>query len=310
MALFKINNQKLAEVQEKKIELEKHIQKLTEDNLAEVFGLEFVATEFEHNGLRLDTVAFDTTANAFVIIEYKRDKSFSVVDQGYSYLALLLNNKAEFVLAYSQKLGKLVATSDIDWSQSRVIFVAQSFTTHQQQAINFRDMPIELWQVKMYANDTVLYNQLKAHESSESIKTITKDTNIQKVSSQLKVYEVNDHFGPSKEEAFALYEYLRDKLTTFEPSIHENPRRHYIGFSLKENGLDTLVYVHPQTHGLRLDVPRTRPETVNDPMTKLSYIKGSLEHYNSPVSTVTVKTEDDVEYAIGLLKQVRANSFK
>ena len=42
MSLFKIEKNKLKGINEKKISLEKDIQKLTEENLETVLGLEFV----------------------------------------------------------------------------------------------------------------------------------------------------------------------------------------------------------------------------------------------------------------------------
>jgi hypothetical protein len=44
--------------------------------------------------LRIDTLAFDNESKAFVIIEYKKDRNFSVVDQGMAYLNLMLNKKS------------------------------------------------------------------------------------------------------------------------------------------------------------------------------------------------------------------------
>ena len=116
MALYKNDSGKLVEIKELKIERESDLQKLTEDNLQVIFGLKFISTEFEHNGLRLDSVAFDEESKAFVIIEYKRDKSISVIDQGYAYLALMLNYKAEFILLYQERTGKALTKKDIDWS--------------------------------------------------------------------------------------------------------------------------------------------------------------------------------------------------
>ena len=145
MPIYKQSGNKLVSVKEKKIGLEKDIQALTEGNLSDIFGLDFIASEFPLNNLRIDTLAFDSETNSFVIIEYKRDRSFTVVDQGYAYLALLLNNKADFVLEYNEKNKKNLRKDDIDWSQARVIFIAQSFTKYQQEAIGFQDMPIELW---------------------------------------------------------------------------------------------------------------------------------------------------------------------
>jgi RecB family endonuclease NucS len=92
MALFKIeNNERLENIKEQPFKLEKDIQSLTEKNLKSIFGLDFVKSEFNLNNFRIDTLAFDKDAGTFVIIEYKRDKNFSVIDQGYAYLSLIYN---------------------------------------------------------------------------------------------------------------------------------------------------------------------------------------------------------------------------
>jgi predicted transport protein len=304
MALFSDKQGVLTPVNEVKIELEKHVQALTEQNLEAVFGLEFVATEFRHNNLRFDTLAFDKEANAFVVIEYKRDRSFSVIDQGYAYLALLLNNKAEFILEYNEKTGKTLTRDSIDWTQSRVIFVANSFTVHQQQAINFKDLPIELWEVKKYENNTFLYHQLKAQDTSESIKTVTTDTTIQKVSSVVKVIGLEDHFAGQRSKTKELYELFRDRTAEIDPALQENPKVHYIGFATGNSGSHTLVYVHVRVGWMRLDIPRIRPEDVNDPDQLLEYKKGSEENKNTPVSQFDLRSEADVDYAIAILRQV------
>jgi hypothetical protein len=70
---------------------------------------------------------------------------------GYAYLALLLNNKAEFILGYNEYKNQSLKRDDVDWSQSKVIFVSRQFTKYQKQAINFRDLPIELWEISKFA---------------------------------------------------------------------------------------------------------------------------------------------------------------
>jgi hypothetical protein len=54
--------------------------------------------------LRIDTLAFDPESRAFIIIEYKRDRNFSVIDQGMAYLNLMLNNKTDFILEYNERI--------------------------------------------------------------------------------------------------------------------------------------------------------------------------------------------------------------
>lgn len=61
-----------------------------------------IKCQFTIENFRIDTLAFDEEIKAFVVVEYKKDENFSVIDQGYTYLSLVLNNKAECVLAYQE----------------------------------------------------------------------------------------------------------------------------------------------------------------------------------------------------------------
>ena len=171
MPIYNIIKDTLTEISEVPFELEKNIQYLVEHNIITIFNLDFVTSEFELNELRIDSLGFDNDSKSFIIIEYKKDKNFSVIDQGYVYLSLLLNNKAEFILKYNETRKKehFLKKDNVDWSQSRVIFIAPQFTAYQRKAIEFKDLPIELWEVKKYSNNTILFNQIQAPEKSESI---------------------------------------------------------------------------------------------------------------------------------------------
>jgi hypothetical protein len=170
MPIFQIQKENLEIIKEKKIGFESELQSLTEKNLDKIFGLDFVATEFRIKNFRIDTLSFDEETKSFVIIEYKRDRSFSVIDQGYAYLGLMINNKADFILEYNEKMKQKLSRDDIDWSQSRVLFLANDFTPYQRAAVNFKDLPIELWEVKNYEKGLILFNQIESAEAGESIK--------------------------------------------------------------------------------------------------------------------------------------------
>ena len=100
MDLYKVKNNKIEQVDRESFKLEKDIQSLVEKNLDTLFELEFVCTEFTIGEFRLDTLCFDNETNSFVIVEYKKGSSYSVIDQGYSYLSVMLNNKSDFILEY------------------------------------------------------------------------------------------------------------------------------------------------------------------------------------------------------------------
>jgi len=161
MAIYSIKNNKLQEVHEQPFRLEREIQEIFEANLTDVMGLRLVRSEFTIKNKRIDTLAFDEQSKAFIIIEYKRDKNISVVDQGFTYLGLMLENKADFVLEHQVQLDSNLRMTDVDWSQTRVAFVSPSFTDNQVQATNFKDIAIELWEIKRYTNGTVAISPVK-----------------------------------------------------------------------------------------------------------------------------------------------------
>ena len=146
--LFQFNNNILKNVDEVSFKLEKDIQDVVEKNLEQLFSLDFVATEFPIENYRFDTVAFNKDSMSFVIIEYKRGKNESLVDQGYAYLYTLLNRKADFVLLYNDRFSKSCNIKDFDWSQSRIVFVSPQFTDYQKNATSFSKMAFELYEIK------------------------------------------------------------------------------------------------------------------------------------------------------------------
>lgn len=301
MPIYKQADNKLVPVKEKRIGLEKTLQSLVESNLEEVFGLSFVASEFPLNNLRIDTLAFDDETKAFVIIEYKRGKNFTVIDQGYAYLSLLLNNKADFVLEYNEKTKKNLSKSDIDWSQSRVIFVAQSFTKYQQEAIGFQDLPIELWEVKKYDENLVFFNQMRASEKSESIKTISKSKDIERVSREVKQYSLEDHIKPHWSKSKELFEEFSGRVLELDNRFEIKPVKFYIGFNIENKN---VITVKVRSSKVLLELLRVQPKDLNDPEKRTKYRKNSFEYYNKHITQFDINNEDDIDYAMSLVKQV------
>ena len=100
MDVYSKQNKKLNSVEIIPFKKEKDIQDLVEQNSMTLFGVDFVSSEFTIGEFRIDTLCFDHDNNSFVIIEYKKGSSYSVIDQGYSYLSKMLNNKDSFILEY------------------------------------------------------------------------------------------------------------------------------------------------------------------------------------------------------------------
>jgi len=298
MAHYIFEKAKLKNLSENPFKLENEIKKLVEDNISLLFDLQFVRSEFQLNDLRIDTLAYDIQSSSFVIIEYKQDKRFSVIDQGFAYLSLMLNNKAEFVLEYNKQTRSQLQKEDIDWTQSRIIFISQSFTSYQKQAINFKDLPIELWEIKRYEDNSISLNQLISPTSSESIKTISKaGTVAEKVSREVKKYTEDDHTANIPDDVAELYNKFRDMVLNIADDIIIRPRKWYIGFVAKTNFTD--VEIQKSKIKIFLNVKSGKLEDSKGIARDVS----KIGHWGNGDYEISISDDKNLEYIISLVKQ-------
>ena len=300
--LFKINqDNNLSQIKEQPFKLEKQIQNLSEENLKTIFGFDFVKTEFKLNNFRIDTLAFDGENKSFVIIEYKRDKNFSVIDQGYAYLSLMLNNKADFILEYNESNKKPLKKSDIDWTQSKVIFVSQSFTTYQREAINFKDLPIELWEVSKYENNSVSFERIIKSQAKESIKTISKDNQPEKsIIDEIKVYTEDDHLEKVNIETRELYERFKIGILNLGDEYGDfeiKPKKLYIAFALGTNVVDINI----QKKQIKIWINLRENELIDEK--KLAKNVSNIGHWGNGDYELAINNDEHLEYILSLIKQ-------
>lgn len=299
MNLYKLNKTKLEEIKNIPFKLERDIQNLVEENLEMLFGLEFVKSEFPLKNFRIDTLCFDRQTNSFVIIEYKKGKNYSVIDQGYSYLSLMLNNKSEFILEYNESKSKFLKRNDVDWSQSRVIFISPQFSTYQKQSIDFKDLPFELWEIKRYSNDTIVLNQHKS-TSQESVKTISStssDERVQDVSREIVVYTEEDHLQKASPEVRELALELKDRILELE-NVEMNPVKQYIGFKVDKK---VITDFEVQIKKLRLRINLKKGQ-MDDPKGLFRDVS-SIGKYGVGDYEAVVTPETDLDYLMSLIKQ-------
>lgn len=212
-------------------------------NAKTIYESEFVTSEFQLSDLRIDSLLFDSESRSFIIVEYKKEKNFSVIDQGFAYLALLLNNKAEFILIYNERNQKPLKKDDVDWSQSKVLFISPYFTTYQRKAIEFKDLPIELWEIKLFSNDTVLINQIQTFDKRESINKLNQKSEVIKnVSNEIRVYTEQEHFSRSSKEIVSIYEELKEAVFSISSTIKSEPKAKYVGFIRNKHFVDVIYY--------------------------------------------------------------------
>lgn len=281
--------------------LEKEIQSIVENNLGEFFDLKLVKSEFSIKSFRIDTLCFDTTNKSFVIIEYKNSKNYSVIDQGYTYLSILLNNKSDFILEYNEQTNNNLRRDDVDWSQSKVLFISPFYTDYQKNSINFKDVPFELWEIKQFSNGTIILNQHKT-ESEESISTTTpinEENIVNSVSREVKLYDEEHHTKSKRigEDIRELYYTLKERFMSLGEDVEIRPRKEYIGFIRKSNFVD----IEFQSKNLKVFINLKQGEL--DDVKKICRDMKGIGHYGNGEYEVKVDYDTDLDYLMYLVKQ-------
>ena len=299
MILYNNNSNKLIQVKEKPFKLEREIQNIFEINLQEIMNLQLVKSEFTIKNKRIDTLAFDKQTNAFIIIEYKRDKNYSVVDQGLTYLNIMLQNRAEFILTYNETLNQVLHSKDVDWTQSRVAFVSPSFTDNQISASDFKDLGIELWEIKQFENNIISVNSIKKSNSAQSIKPLLENNeSFKEVKENIKVYTEEDHYKNGSDTTIELYEKFKSSIFNLADNIEIVPQKFYIAFKKGSNITD----IEMQKKGLKIFI-NAKYGTIDDPK-NITKDVSNIGHRGNGEYQIQIENDDDLEYIMSLIKQV------
>jgi len=164
LKLFRADGASLNELEGSASPLERSLQTRFEKNLETLLGVRFLASEFSttHGG-RMDTLGIDENGYP-VIIEYKRDRSENVINQGLFYLDWLMDHRGDFAILVRDRFGK-EAADEIEWSAPRLICIAADFTKYDTHAINQMGRNIELVRYRTFGDDLLLLELLTTVEN-------------------------------------------------------------------------------------------------------------------------------------------------
>ena len=296
MKVYKIEpDNKINRLNEKKIKLEKNIQNIIENNLNLIFGLEFIESEFSIKNRRIDTLAYDTETDSFVIIEYKRGKSKSIVDQGYAYYGLLLEYQANFVLKFNEikRVNKLI--NDFDWSQSKIIFIANRFLEYSKEAVGSK-MPFELWEISKFEEDILTLTKVEP-KYSISFEDVSQIKPSGKKIKEVQVFDEEYHISKRPSLIRDLYENLKEEILNIDENIELKPVKLYITFKINGNNFTSLFI-----YNKRIDVYLNKlKEQFDDPQNILEDVPESYKWGN--ISRFKCDSIEKIPYAINLIKQ-------
>ncbi len=207
----------LEKITSRSVELERHIQRLIEQNLKEALDIDFVASEFCIQGGRMDTLGIDSSDSP-VILEYKKGGNASVISQAAYYFTWLNDHKADF-----EKLThKVFPDRRINWEGARLICMAETFNFYDYSAIKVLSVRMELPKYRFYGDD-LLYitpdrpvdieerltgKAVTTSASSAPISALSFDEFLMSIASD----ETRTLFGTMRETVHALSSDVQEKV--------------------------------------------------------------------------------------------------
>lgn len=283
------------ELKQKDFKNEKELQNFFENNIETILGYKFIDTEFVVGDFRIDSLAFDEETKSFRIIEYKNVKNHSLVDQGYTYLKLMLERKADFVLQYNIKTKSSLTIQDIDWSQSRIIFVSPIYTSYQLNATDFKNIPVDLVKVTRYEDDIIEIDLIKK-TSNVKVQDINMEPSKNDVNKEVVVYTEEDHLSKVSENIKRLYEELKNRILELD-DIDVDVKKLYIAFK----GARNIIDIGFNKNEIKIYI-NMKKGTLQDPLNITRDIS-NVGHWGNGDYWVIINKQDDIDNVIFLIKQ-------
>ena len=288
MAIFKIRNQKAQKLKIKKFKNEKQLQQIFEDNLEEILGIRFLASEYTTTQRsRIDSLGLDEDGYP-VIIEYKENEKDNVINQGLFYLDWLVDHKGDFEILVQKKLGQNVK---VNWDAPRLILVAQSYNEYDKYAVNRIYENIELKKYILYDDDVLFIENVVLPNRKETVKK-TKKTNV-----TYKEYSVEDHLNGKSDKIKELFNELREKILKIDDKIKEKSLKFYVAYELDRNFAEVVI----QANGLWIYIDISKEEA-EDPQNKLVDVS-EKGHWTTGDVKIRVENHEDIEYAMSIITQ-------
>jgi len=288
--LFQHVGSSLVELGSSSAPLERSLQTKFENNLETLLGVRFLASEYTtSNGGRMDTLGIDENGYP-VIIEYKRDRSENVINQGLFYLDWLMDHRGDFELLVRDKYDKATADA-VEWSAPRLICVAADFSKFDAHAVKQMSRNIELIRYRQFGDDLLMLDLLTT--------VSTKPIRIaEPVKGKAQRYKTNaQSLADANVTLTNLYSDIESYMIGLGDDVVQKELQNYFAFKRIKNF--ACIEVKPQINVIRLYL-KVDPSTVS---MEAGYTRdvSSVGHFGTGDLEVTVSTHEDFERAKDLI---------
>lgn len=294
LKLFQTKNGVLGELDSSAAPLERGLQTIFENNLETLLGVRFLASEFAttHGG-RMDTLGIDENSYP-VIIEYKRERSENVINQGLFYLDWLMDHRGDFEILVRDRFGKEVA-DQVEWSAPRLICIAADFTKYDTHAVKQMSRNIELVRYRKFGEDLLLLELLTAVSATPTATPVTDpETGVTKVH---KYKTFTEMIADADAGLANLYADLENFLMGLGDDVTKKTLRFYVAYRRIKNFACVEVRTSREVVLMYLKID---PDTV-DLEEGFTRDVRKIGHYGTGDLEVTLASHNDLERARPLI---------
>ena len=170
---------------------------------------------------------------------------------------------------------------------------------NQKISTKFKDIAIELIEVKQFKDGHIIINSLKDDSSQVSVKTITKNDKVfESVSREIKVYTEEDHLNNGSDKTKELYEDLKSAILNIDSSIKIEAKKLYIAFKQSTNICDVEI----QKDKLKIYL-NAKWGTIDDPKHLFKDVR-KVGHWGNGEYRAEISDDNNIGYIIDLIRQV------
>jgi len=207
-----------------------------------------------------------------------------------------LEYQANFVLKYNEVKGTNKLINDFDWSQSKIIIIANRFLEYSKEAVVSR-MPFDLWEVSKFNYDTLILTKIepKYSVSIDDVSAVVRKK--RQIEKEVQVYDENYHISKRPSLIRDLYENLKEEILNIDENIELKPVKLYIAFKINGSNFAILFILNK-----RIDVYLSKlKERFDDPQKILEDVPESYQWGN--ICRFKCDSIEKIPYAINLIKQ-------
>lgn len=291
------------ELEEKPFHREKDLQGFIEKHLSDLFGIDFLETEYStgaHDKQRIDTLGIDNKGRP-VVIEYKLRGDRNIINQGLGYLDWLRKNPASIELLVIKKFSQDRAQR-VDLKNPRLLCIAGAFTRNDEVTAEKCTENVELVRYCRYGDTGLLLEWVYGNKETQKPTSVTKQSvPVPAPSPDTPDFSKYLRWAQTvkNEELHSLFMALHDYLASLGKDVQVNPTVHYISFKREQ----TMAYVKLKTFKKCL-IMYVRVDLDNTLLQKgFTRVKPPGIRFSRCNIEITINNRDDLEKAKPLLRQ-------